>query len=112
MFEMTSGSRPPKRMTLALPSRTASRLSRLQELTDASSAVEVIRNALLVYEVIAETAQQGGQLMFKDMSGKHHILPICVDVDQPAGPLPGEGVDAPALDTEENAGETRSTKAA
>ena len=90
MAKKTYGVRAPKRMTLVLPARTADRLDRLQALTDASSATEVILNALLVYEVIAEAAQDGGVLMHRNARGHEQILPVCIDVE-PAGPLPGEG---------------------
>lgn len=89
MKTKSRGDRASKRITLVLPPRTVDRLGRLQELTDASSATEVIRNALLVYEVIADAAQSGGQLLQRKRNGEFQLLPISIDVE-PVDPVPGE----------------------
>ena len=79
-----------KRLTLVLPERTVSRLNELQELTDASSATEVIRNALLVYEVVAEAAARGSKLIERKSTGEMDLLPITLDVEIIETPDDGE----------------------
>lgn len=81
---MSSAKKPnktAKRMTLIFPERTAQRLDRLQTLTDASSATEVLRNALLVYEVVAEAAARGSKLMERTQDGGLALLPLTLDVE-------------------------------
>jgi hypothetical protein len=97
MSDAHRGAKASKRMTLVFPERTAERLARLQELTDASSATEVIRNALLVYEVIAEAASDGGRLMQRTRDGRLEVLPITIDVEAGAN-HPDEGEPAAAAE--------------
>lgn len=86
MRQTDRGAKAPKRVSLVLPARTIERLERLQSLTDASSQTEVIRNALLVYEVIADAAQDGARLMQRTREGQYQLLPISIDVEP--GPEP------------------------
>ena len=83
------GEKSAKRLTLVFPERTYDRIERLRDLTDASSSTEVIRNALMVYEVIANAAQSGSTLLQRSANGQYQILPISVDVEvAPNSPNP------------------------
>jgi hypothetical protein len=48
-----------------LPPKSVERLKRLQELTEAASYAEVMRNALRVYEALILEAEQGNEILIK-----------------------------------------------
>jgi hypothetical protein len=66
MARPAKSSRPPlKRVQMDLPPKSLDRLKRLQEVTEASSYAEVIRNALRLYEAIVTESENGGELMLR-----------------------------------------------
>ncbi|MFL6726739.1 MAG: hypothetical protein ACJ8FS_09535 [Sphingomicrobium sp.] len=54
-----------KRIQMDLPPRSVERLKRLQELTEAASYAEVMRNALRLYEALILEAEQGNEILIK-----------------------------------------------
>jgi hypothetical protein len=50
------------RMTVDFPPRTAERLDKLRELTGASTYAEVLRNALALFEIVAEAQERGASI--------------------------------------------------
>jgi hypothetical protein len=54
-----------KRVQMDLPPKSVERLKRLQELTEAASYAEVMRNALRVYEALILEAEQGNEILIK-----------------------------------------------
>lgn len=54
-----------KRVQMDLAPKSLSRLKRLQEVTEAASYAEVIRNALRLYEALVEEHESGAELMIK-----------------------------------------------
>ena len=51
-----------KRIQMDLAPKSLGRLKRLQEITEAASYAEVIRNALRLYEAIIEESESGAEL--------------------------------------------------
>jgi len=58
------------RLNLVLPDKSASRLEKLKELTEASSYTEVIRNAIRLYEAIVMEYEKGNKVQIVDKDGK------------------------------------------
>jgi hypothetical protein len=58
-----------KRVQLDLPEKSMSRLLALKEKTEASSYVEVIKNALRLYEAVIEETDAGNTFLVKDKEG-------------------------------------------
>jgi hypothetical protein len=54
-----------KRVQMDLPPKSVERLKRLQELTEAASYAEVMRNALRLYEALIFETQQGNEILIK-----------------------------------------------
>jgi hypothetical protein len=54
-----------KRVQMDMPPKSLLRLKRLQEVTEASSYTEVVRNALRLYEVLVEEYEAGNELLVK-----------------------------------------------
>ena len=54
-----------KRVQMDLPPKSLLRLKRLQEITEAGSYAEVIRNALRLYEAIVEEQENGAEIFVK-----------------------------------------------
>lgn len=54
-----------KRVQMDLPPKALTRLKRLQEVTEAASYAEVIRNALRLYETIINEHEAGGEFLIK-----------------------------------------------
>ena len=54
-----------KRVQMDLPPRSFERLKRLQELTEAASYAEVMRNALRLYEALILEADAGNEILIK-----------------------------------------------
>jgi hypothetical protein len=54
-----------KRVQMDLPPKSVERLKRLQELTEAASYAEVMRNALRLYEALIIETESGNDIMVK-----------------------------------------------
>lgn len=54
-----------KRVQMDMPPKSLLRLKRLQEVTEASSYTEVVRNALRLYEVLVDEHEAGNELLIK-----------------------------------------------
>lgn len=64
-----------KRLNIILPDRTVSRIESIKQTTMASSATDVIRNALLTYEALVEFASEGKKFFMKK-DGDPSYIPI------------------------------------
>lgn len=65
----TKTSKKTHRVQLELPEKSMKRLDSLKELTDASSYAEVIRNAVRLYEDMANEASRGQEFLIRDNNG-------------------------------------------
>jgi hypothetical protein len=65
-----------RRLQVELPPRSAARLDRLKHLTEATSAAEVLRNALRIYEELASRTEQGDELMLRTKDGELVSFPL------------------------------------
>lgn len=54
-----------KRVQMDMPERSVARLKALQEMTDASSYAEVIKNALRIYEALIIEIEAGGEILLR-----------------------------------------------
>jgi len=54
-----------KRIQMDMPPRSVERLKRLQEVTEAASYAEVMKNALRLYEALIEEVEAGNEVMVK-----------------------------------------------
>lgn len=54
-----------KRIQMDMPPRSVERLKRLQEVTEAASYAEVMKNALRLYEALIEEIEAGNEIMVK-----------------------------------------------
>jgi len=54
-----------KRVQMDMPPKSVQRLKRLQEITEASSYAEVMRNALRLYEAIIEEVESGNKILIQ-----------------------------------------------
>lgn len=54
-----------KRVQMDMPPKSLQRLKDLQDVTEASSYTEVVRNALRLYEVLIKEHQAGAELLIK-----------------------------------------------
>lgn len=52
-----------KRVQMELAPKSLSRLKRLQDITEAASYAEVVRNALRLYEALVNEHENGGELL-------------------------------------------------
>jgi len=64
------GSRGTTRVQLEMPPQAMERLTRLKEKTEAASYAEVIRNALRVFEALAEEHDKGSEFSLKRSDGQ------------------------------------------
>ena len=64
-----------KRIQMDMPPRSVERLKRLQEVTEAASYAEVMKNALRLYEALIEEVGAGNDIMVK--RGKD-IVPLLI----------------------------------
>ncbi|MBV9993204.1 MAG: hypothetical protein JOZ72_18170 [Alphaproteobacteria bacterium] len=64
------GSRGTTRVQLEMPPQAMERLTRLKEKTEAASYAEVIRNALRVFEALAEEHEKGAEFSLKRSDGQ------------------------------------------
>ncbi len=65
-----SGERSTTRVQLEMPPQAMERLTRLKEKTEAASYAEVIRNALRVFEALAEEHDKGSEFLLKRSDGQ------------------------------------------
>ncbi len=65
-----SGERSTTRVQLEMPPQAMERLTRLKEKTEAASYAEVIRNALRVFEALAEEHEKGNEFFLKHSDGQ------------------------------------------
>lgn len=75
---MESEIKAPRRLQLELPPRSAQRLDRLKNLTEASSSAEVLRNALRIYDDLAARVDRGDELMLKTKDGDVVLFPLLI----------------------------------
>jgi Arc/MetJ-type ribon-helix-helix transcriptional regulator len=75
-MSVTAKAKIMRRLQVELPPRSAARLDRLKDLTEASSAAEVLRNALRVYEELASRTEQGDELMLRTKDGELVAFPL------------------------------------
>ena len=54
-----------KRIQKDMPPRSVERLKRMQEVTEAASYAEVMKNALRLYEALIEEVEAGNEIMVK-----------------------------------------------
>lgn len=54
-----------KRIQMDMPSRSVERLKRLQDVTEAASYAEVMKNALRLYEALIDEIEAGNEIMVK-----------------------------------------------
>lgn len=69
-----------KRLNIALPERSVERLQRLQALTGAATASEVIRRAVVTYEGIAEHLNSGATFYMTTRDGETVGVDFLIDV--------------------------------
>lgn len=62
--QKTTGS-TSKRIQMDMPPRSVERLKRLQEVTEAASYAEVMKNALRLYEALIEEVEVGHEIMVR-----------------------------------------------
>jgi hypothetical protein len=58
-----------KRFQIVLPAQSVARLDKLQEMTEAATAAEVIRNAIRVYEALVKEIKDGKAILIKEHDG-------------------------------------------
>jgi len=68
------------RINLVLPDRSVERLESLKERIDATSVTEVIRNALMTYESLADHLVQGVTFFGKRANGEIFNIEFMIDV--------------------------------
>jgi len=68
--EAESGERGTTRVQLEMPPQAMERLTRLKEKTEAASYAEVIRNALRVFEALADEHDKGSEFSLKRQDGQ------------------------------------------
>ena len=69
-----------QRLSLVLPERSARRLEILKGKTDASSVTEVIKNALMTYESLAEHLEDGVTFTGTKPTGETFSVEFLIDV--------------------------------
>lgn len=69
-----------QRLSIVLPERSAKRLEILKEKTDASSVTEVIKNALMTYESLAEHLEDGVVFTGTKPNGESFSVEFLIDV--------------------------------
>ncbi len=62
--------RATTRVQLELPPQAMERLQRLKEKTEAASYAEVIRNALRVFEALADEHEKGASFLLRQADGE------------------------------------------
>ena len=68
--DAADGERATTRVQLEMPPQAMERLTRLKEKTEAASYAEVIRNALRVFEALAEEHEKSAEFSLKRADGQ------------------------------------------
>lgn len=68
------------RLNLVLPERSVERLEALKERTDASSVTEVVKNALMTYEALADHLSNGVVFCGRRPNGETFDVEFMIDV--------------------------------
>lgn len=76
-----------KRVTLAFPGRTVDRLEHLKDLTSASSITDVVRDAIMVYESVANHLSNGVTFIAQKQNGEKVEVEFMIDVPKPVPDL-------------------------
>lgn len=71
-----------KHFGMVFSDRTMRRLNALKEMTDARSATEIIRRALMVYESLAVHTQKGVVFLARKPNGEEFEVDFMIDVDK------------------------------
>ena len=71
-----------KRINIILPQRTVDRIERIQILTLATSATDVIKDSILLYDSIVDYYINGYKLFIKKDSS-HEYVPLNIMIDLP-----------------------------
>ena len=71
----TQQKRDVKRVQLDMPPKSYQRLQHLVDVTEASSSAEVIKNALKLYELLVNEAEEGSEFQIR-RDGETVIVPI------------------------------------
>lgn len=69
-----------KRLNLALPEKTLERVENVRVATNAASATEVIRSAILTYEALVEWLGEGASFYVKD-ANTEQLVPVKFMID-------------------------------
>jgi hypothetical protein len=64
---------PEARLHVSMPQSLKDRLEDIQRYTHASSAAEVVKNALVLYAAAVDVHKKGGSLLFKDEKGEREL---------------------------------------
>lgn len=67
---METGERTTTRVQLEMPPQAMERLQKLKERTEAASYAEVIRNALRLFEALADEHENGSEFSLKRKTGE------------------------------------------
>ncbi len=68
------------RLNLVLPERSMERLEELKAKTDASSVTEVVKNALMTYESLADHLSEGVTFSGRHPNGEVFSVEFMIDV--------------------------------
>lgn len=71
-----------QRVNLVLPERSIDRLEDLKNKTDASSITEVVKNALMTYESLAEHLSEGVTFTGRRPNGEVFAVEFMIDVEK------------------------------
>ena len=71
-----------QRLNLVLPERSIERLEELEVKTDASSVTEVIKNALMTYESLADYLSEGVTFSGRHPNGEVFTVEFMIDVEK------------------------------
>lgn len=71
-----------QRLNLVLPERSIERLEDLKVKTDASSVTEVIKNALMTYESLADYLSEGVTFSGRHPNGEVFTVEFMIDVEK------------------------------
>ena len=70
------------RLNLVLPERSMERLEELKDRTDASSVTEVVKNALMTYESLADHLSKGVTFSGRYPNGEIFNVEFMIDVER------------------------------
>jgi hypothetical protein len=71
-----------KRINIILPQRTVDRIERIQILTLATSATDVIKDSILLYDFIVDYYINGYDIFIKKATS-HEYVPLNIMIDLP-----------------------------